>query len=59
VAGLDLEKELDTLNDAPRIAADAKAVDYLTRFITYNGDIDMPVLTLHTTGDGLVEVTDE
>lgn len=58
-AGLDLGAELDTLNDAPRIAADPKAVDYLTKFITYNGDIDMPVLTMHTTGDGLVEVTDE
>ncbi|HYM97562.1 MAG TPA: hypothetical protein VET26_09680, partial [Candidatus Sulfotelmatobacter sp.] len=23
------------------------------------GDLDMPVLTMHTTGDGLVEVTDE
>lgn len=58
-AGLDLEKELDTLNDAPRIAADPDAVAYLTRFITYNGHLNMPVLTLHTTGDGLVEVTDE
>lgn len=58
-AGLDLDQELDILNDAPRIAADPKAVSYLTKFIIYNGDIDMPVLTLHTTGDGLVEVTDE
>ena len=58
-AGLDLGAELDKLNDSPRIAADPKAVSYLTKFITYNGDIDMPVLTLHTTGDGLVEVTDE
>jgi len=59
VAGLDLEQDLDKLNDATRITADPKAVDYVTKFITYNGDIDMPVLTLHTTGDGLVEVTDE
>jgi len=58
-AGLDLNKDLDTLNDAPRIAADPHAVSYLSKFITYNGDLDMPVLTLHTTGDGLVEVTDE
>ena len=58
-AGLDLKKELDTLNDAPRIGANPKAVSYLEKFITYNGDIDMPVLTMHTTGDGLVEVTDE
>ncbi|MDQ6918744.1 MAG: S9 family peptidase [Candidatus Dormibacteraeota bacterium] len=58
-AGLDLAKELDTLNDSRRIAADPKAVDYLSKFIIYNGDLDMPVLTMHTTGDGLVEVTDE
>jgi pimeloyl-ACP methyl ester carboxylesterase len=58
-AGLDLNKDLATLNAAPRISADPGAVDYLTKFITYNGDLDMPVLTMHTTGDGLVEVTDE
>jgi hypothetical protein len=58
-AGLNLKKDLDTLNDAPRIAADPHAVDYVTKYITYNGDLDMPVLTMHTTGDGLVEVTDE
>jgi pimeloyl-ACP methyl ester carboxylesterase len=58
-AGLDLAKDLDTLNDASRIRANPHAVDYLTKYITYNGDLDMPVLTLHTTGDGLVEVTDE
>jgi hypothetical protein len=58
-AGLDLNAELDTLNDAPRIAANPAAKAYITKYITYNGDIDIPVLTLHTTGDGLVEVTDE
>jgi pimeloyl-ACP methyl ester carboxylesterase len=58
-AGLDLNKELDTLNAASRIAADPKAVAYVSKFITYNGDLDIPVLTMHTTGDGLVEVTDE
>jgi pimeloyl-ACP methyl ester carboxylesterase len=58
-AGLDLNKELDTLNDAPRISAAAGPKAYITKYITYNGDIDMPVLTMHTTGDGLVEVTDE
>ena len=58
-AGLDLNQELDTLNNTPRIAADPSAVAYLTNFITYNGHLNMPVLTMHTTGDGLVEVTDE
>jgi pimeloyl-ACP methyl ester carboxylesterase len=58
-AGLDLAKDLDTLNDAPPISAKPSAVDYVTKYIAYNGDLDMPVLTMHTTGDGLVEVTDE
>jgi pimeloyl-ACP methyl ester carboxylesterase len=58
-AGLDLAKDLDTLNDAPRISAKPSAVHYVTKYIAYNGDLDMPVLTMHTTGDGLVEVTDE
>jgi pimeloyl-ACP methyl ester carboxylesterase len=58
-AGLNLNTELDTLNAAPRIAADPAAQAYITRYITYNGNLAMPVLTMHTTGDGLVEVTDE
>jgi pimeloyl-ACP methyl ester carboxylesterase len=58
-AGLDLAKDLDTLNDTKRISADPAAVAYVTKYITYNGDLDIPVLTMHTTGDGLVEVTDE
>lgn len=58
-AGLDLNRELDTLNAAPRIAADPAAMAYITKYITYDGNLNMPVLTMHTTGDGLVEVTDE
>ncbi|MEO8744090.1 MAG: prolyl oligopeptidase family serine peptidase [Candidatus Dormiibacterota bacterium] len=58
-AGLDLNAELDQLNNAPRISADPSAVAYVSKYITYNGSLNMPVLTMHTTGDGLVEVTDE
>jgi pimeloyl-ACP methyl ester carboxylesterase len=58
-AGLDLNQDLDTLNAAPRISANPAAAAYVTRYVTYNGNLSMPVLTLHTTGDGLVEVTDE
>jgi pimeloyl-ACP methyl ester carboxylesterase len=58
-AGLDLAKDLDTLNDTKRISAEPGPVAYVTKYITYNGDLDIPVLTIHTTGDGLVEVTDE
>jgi pimeloyl-ACP methyl ester carboxylesterase len=58
-AGLSLEDDLSMLDRTARINADAGAVDYLSRFIVYDGELGLPVLTLHTTGDGLVEVTGE
>jgi dienelactone hydrolase len=53
-AGLNVEDDLDTLNDSARIAADPDAVDYLEQNIFFNGDIRVPVLAMHTEGDGLV-----
>lgn len=53
-AGLDLEDDLRTLNHAARISADSASVEYLEQNIIFNGDIDIPVLSMHTTGDGLV-----
>jgi pimeloyl-ACP methyl ester carboxylesterase len=53
-AGLNLSDDLATLNAAPRITANPVAVAYLKHNITFTGDISQPVLTLHTTGDGLV-----
>ena len=53
-AGLDLDADLDALNDAARIAARRSSVQYLEQNIIFDGDIGIPVLTLHTTGDGLV-----
>jgi pimeloyl-ACP methyl ester carboxylesterase len=53
-AGLSLTDDLAALDQAPRIAADPGAVDYLAQNIIFNGQISMPVLTMHTTGDGLV-----
>jgi pimeloyl-ACP methyl ester carboxylesterase len=54
-AGLSLDADLATLRSAPRIGADQSAVTYLTRNIVFNGDLGgRPVLTLHTTADGLV-----
>jgi pimeloyl-ACP methyl ester carboxylesterase len=53
-AGLDLDADLDALNDAARITANPTSVEYLEQNIIFNGDLDIPVLTLHTTGDGLV-----
>ncbi len=53
-AGLDPGNDLRTLGAAQRISADPAAVRYLARNVTFNGDLSMPVLTMHTTGDGLV-----
>ncbi len=58
-AGLDLDADLDTLNDAARISADREAVHYLERNIIFDGGIHIPVLTMHTKGDGLVVVQNE
>jgi pimeloyl-ACP methyl ester carboxylesterase len=58
-AGLDLEADLKMLNETVRISADREATEYLERNIVYNGEIHIPVLTLHTTGDGLVVVENE
>jgi hypothetical protein len=59
-AGLSLEDDLARLEDAPRIAANPAAVNYLVRNIVFDGDLHgIPVLTLHTTGDGLVIVENE
>jgi dienelactone hydrolase len=58
-AGLDLDADLQKLQNAPRISADPAAVAYLNQYITFDGDIDIPILTMHTTGDGLVVNEDE
>ncbi len=56
-AQLDLDADLDTLARAPRIEADPGAVEYFERYIAFNGKLGgVPVLTLHTIGDGLVPV---
>ena len=57
--GLNLDQDLATLAATPRIAADRPAVRYLTRNIVFNGEFEVPELTLHTTGDGLVLNQDE
>jgi len=58
-AGLSLSADLATIQASAPISADPAAVKYLTKYIVYNGDLDLPVLTLHTTGDGLVVNQDE
>lgn len=58
-AGLDLAADLRALNIGTRIKADAKAAAYLDRFISFSGNLKVPVLTMHTIGDGLVVPQEE
>ena len=58
-AGLSLDADLATLKSAKRITADAAAKTYLSQNTIYNGQITVPVLTLHTTADGGVNVESE
>jgi alpha-beta hydrolase superfamily lysophospholipase len=53
-AGLDLQADLRALNAGARVAADPAAVAYLDRNVSFDGQLNIPVLTMHTTGDGLV-----
>ena len=58
-AGLSLSSDLATLQGATQISANPSSVAYLTQNIVYNGQLGRPVLTMHTTGDGLVVNEDE
>lgn len=51
-AGGDLEADLAALNDAPRIAADPRAVAYMYRYTVARGTTPAPVVTLHNPADG-------
>lgn len=53
-AGLDLQSDLRTLSGGVRVQADPAAARYLDRYISLDGKLGIPVLTMHTTGDGLV-----
>jgi Tannase-like family of unknown function (DUF6351) len=53
-AGLSLRADLDRLQRAPRISANPQAVSYLAHNLAFNGRISVPVLTMHTIGDGTV-----
>lgn len=53
-AGLSLRADLRTLQRATKIKADPAAMKYLKHNISFTGKIRIPVLSIHTTGDGLV-----
>ena len=52
-AGLDLDRDLATLQAAPRSAADPRAVAYMRANYVPSGKLGVPVLTMQTIGDGL------
>ena len=59
-AGLSLDQDLATLAAAPRISADPPAEAYLDHYITIDGRLGgVPVLAMHSVGDGLVVVQSE
>jgi len=58
-AGLSLDADILALNNAARVTANPPPVTYLKHNIIFNGKIGVPVLTLHTKGDGLVQVENE
>jgi pimeloyl-ACP methyl ester carboxylesterase len=58
-AGLSLDNDIQALNKSAHIKAKQSSVAYLEQNIIFNGQIHIPVLTLHTKGDGLVVVEDE
>lgn len=51
-AGLDLDKDLDKLARAPRIAPDPRAVGYMYRNGVASGRLSVPIVALHGTSDG-------
>jgi hypothetical protein len=53
-AGLDLQSDLGALSSGPRVTADPAALRYLDQNVSLGGPLSIPVLTMHTSGDGLV-----
>ncbi|MGW4757366.1 alpha/beta hydrolase family protein [Streptomyces chartreusis] len=58
-AGLSLRADLATLNRAPRIGADKKAVAWMAATSSFTGELTKPQLSVHTVGDALVPVQTE
>jgi pimeloyl-ACP methyl ester carboxylesterase len=58
-AGLDLRADLNLLTRTANVTADRAAYRWMRETSTLTGRLDMPVLTLHTTDDGLVPVQHE
>jgi hypothetical protein len=57
--GLNADDLLAKMNSRGQIGACARCRDFAYRFATVRGALTKPVLTLHTTADGLAEVNNE
>jgi len=55
-AGLSLDADLQSLSNTPRITANPEAVQYLSENVIFSGDLKVPVLTVHNTGDDIATV---
>ncbi|WP_169806779.1 alpha/beta hydrolase family protein [Actinomadura macra] len=55
-AGLSLKKDLGTLNKGAGVRSDPSAVARLARTSFFSGNLRTPMLTVHTTGDGVVPI---
>jgi pimeloyl-ACP methyl ester carboxylesterase len=59
-AGLDLKADLDKLEKASRLSANPDAVAFIEKNnITWTGDLQLPVLSMTTTGDSGGPISDE
>ncbi|MGW9551123.1 hypothetical protein ACWG8W_08755 [Citricoccus zhacaiensis] len=58
-AGLSLTEDLRTLDEAERFSADPEAVRFVEQTATFTGELEAPVLSLHTTGDGAGTIADD
>ena len=50
-AGLDLKADMQTLKNAPRIAADPEAVAIAEKLMSYTGEISGPIINVDNIGD--------
>ena len=58
-AGISLASDLAKLQSEPQVSANVNALHYLQQYFSYNGNIQIPVLTMHTVADGLVTPQNE
>ncbi|MDA8025158.1 MAG: hypothetical protein M0T78_01250 [Actinomycetota bacterium] len=58
-AGLNLSSDLSKIQQTTPITSNPAATKYLEKYYTFNGNISIPVLSMHTEYDGLVAPANE